>query len=140
MTLIGNAEYPMVRAAVDTSLGPRALKDEVIALDMYAGEAERQVLARDPNALTYDPDSDNGKRVRMAAVYWTAALLVPALPDLTSERFTDYSYTRSARDWAQHARDLVGRATAALNAVLVVEPSKSTAGAMFRLARGCRGR
>lgn len=139
MPILTPADYGAVRAALDLSLDARVLPDNVIALDIYLGAAERQILARDPQA-PYRSDDDL-IRVKNAITFLTAALIAPVVPQITNERLGDQSYTRQPIDWAKRAEEL--RARAEHEILAVVEPGQPTKAVMprlFTVAHGRRGR
>lgn len=139
MSLVSPIEYPSVRAAIDVGLDADALPDAVIRLDMYGGAAERDVLARDPLALTYEPSTDAFWNVRQAAIYYCAARLVPAIPNITSEKLGEYAVSMASRDQAALVGELRGRAEACLNAVLGTATSAQIP-SLFDRACAARGR
>src|SRR4051812_45313755 len=97
MPILSPADYPEVRAQLDLTLDGTMLPDATIGLDAFVGEAEREVLARDPLALSRT--GDEAARVRLAAIYLTAARLALALPVLTSEETPEgQRYARQAWD------------------------------------------
>jgi hypothetical protein len=113
------SEYPAVRAAIDVSLDASNLPDAVISLPMYAQEAERWVLAQNPLAATYAPNTDAFKRMQVAAIYACAALILPALPQLTAEVYGQaYRYTRQEVDATAQQNALWARARASIQAEL----------------------
>lgn len=137
MTLITATHYPAVRAALDVSLTVLVLPDATIALSIYHGAAEAEILARDPLAATRT--GDELQHIQNAAVLLTAALLAPALPGYTAEDFSEYSYQRKT-DWATRAAELRKRAEAELAAVLEPEnPTTASKPTMFTTAPGTRG-
>lgn len=82
MALLDSSDYVSVRAALDTSLGKGELPDDMIALDLYAGEAQRWVASQ----ITVTGSEATGPRAKLAAVYMTAALLAPAVSQIISQR------------------------------------------------------
>jgi hypothetical protein len=139
MSLLSAADYPAIRAALDTAMDSAFLPDSVIGMSIYAGAGELAVLAKVPDA-----ESRSGaelQRCKNAAVYLTAALLAIALPQIAAETFIGgESYQRKIVDPAALAAELRQRANAELDIVLTpseVAPSRPT---MFALARGRRGR
>lgn len=115
MAYITPAEYPAVRAALDISLDAANLPDAVIALPQYAGQAELWIRANDPNAAGYVPGTEEYIRTTIAAIYATAAYIVPALPNITSETYGDaMRYTRKEYDPAKLEASLWTRARGAL--------------------------
>lgn len=140
MTILDETQYEQVRAAIDTSLTEDDLPDATIALDLYAGAANRWLLRRDSDAATRM--GDDAASVTLAAVLYCAALLVGAIPRLTQENHDGVtSYTRALETPAQIAERLLARAEDALAGVL--EPSAPTTASiptMFTRASGRRGR
>jgi len=116
MPLLTAADYPAIRAALDISLTSAELPDLIIGLDMYVGAAQRAIRARDP--IAESRTGDDLARVRLAAMLWCAALLVPALPQIASETHGDDTYRRQTSDPLAVALELRGRAEAELAAVL----------------------
>ena len=137
MSLLDAADFPAIRAALDVSLKAQTLPDATIALPIYQGAAEAEVLARDPLA-----ESRAGaalQRVVNAAIFLTAAYLAPAMPALTAETIGKYSYERKT-DWAARAADLRQRADVELAAVLTPDVARSPRPpSLFAVARGRRG-
>lgn len=137
MALLTTADYPAIRAALDVSLTARDLPDSVIGLAIYVGAAEAEVLVRDP--LAASRTGAEQQHLVNAAVFLTAALLAPALPDLTSEHFAEYSYNRNV-DWLARAADLRRRFEAELAAVLAPDDAATyNRPTMFTAASGTRG-
>jgi hypothetical protein len=138
MALITAAVYSDIRAAIDISLDDTVLPDSIIALDLYAGAAEREVLSRDADALTRT--GADLARVTTAAVLFAAARLAPAIPNITAEESDDVRYTRQAVDWAKRAADLRALAEIELQAVLAPSATTPSRPTMFARAMGGRGR
>lgn len=138
MSLLSASDYPAIRAALDVSLKATALPDAVIALPIYQGAAESEVLARDPEA-----ENRSGaalQRVVNAAIFLTAAYLASALPTITAETVGRYSYQRDT-DWGARAAELRQRADAELAAVLTPDAAaRPLPPGMFAVASGRRGR
>lgn len=137
MTLLTAADYPTVRAALDTSLDATALPDGVIGMTIYQGRAEALVMARDPQWATRSGDALEW--LRRAAIAYTAAFLAPAVPTLASEYLGDYRYVRNQASWDERAKRLLAEGAAAV--AKVIAPSSTTAPrpAVFALATGGRG-
>lgn len=139
MSILSLADYPAIRAALDTSLDRSALPDDTIALDIYQGAAEREVQERDPDWATRS--GADALRLRAAAVFLTAARLAGAVIRVTSVNVQsrDLSYSRPVFDPAQKAAELRALAEQELTAVLT--PSADTSGrpTMFSLASSRRG-
>jgi hypothetical protein len=139
MAFLALDDYATIRAAIDISLSSAALPDSIISMSIYQGAAELGVLARDPLAATRI--GTDAQHIVNAVIYWTAALLVPAIPKLTREQFdTEYTVNRAQMDPLVQARTLRGLADAELDAVLAAGKTTPERPTMFALAHGCRGR
>lgn len=138
MTLLTAAEYPSVRAAIDVSLDSDLLPDTIIALDIYAGSAERDVLAIDPGAASLT--GSDGAHATAAAVYFCAGRLCVALPQIVREGYADHSYQRREVDPERRAAELRGLAAAELEAYLDLNGTTGDRPTMFATACGRRGR
>jgi hypothetical protein len=116
--LVTTAQYPAVRAAIDVTLTTDEVPDGVIGLTIFAGKAERDAIARATNgvAIVASTSGDDFDRLRDVAILLCAALLVPALPQLTSESVgqADYSYRVQGVDPLKRAAQLRAEATALL--------------------------
>lgn len=139
MSLLTFADYPAVRAALDTELDETSLADKTIALDIYQGAADREVKGRDPAWATRTGESL--LRLRAAAVYLTAARLAPAVVRVISMNVQsrDLSYSRPVFDPAEKAAELRALAEQELSAVLTPEEDTSGKPIMFSLASARRG-
>ncbi len=137
MSLLSTSDFPAIRAALDVSLKTTTLSDAVIALPIYQGAAEAEVLARDPLAASRTGAAL--QHVVNAAIFLTAAYLAPALPALTAETIGKYSYQRDV-DWTARAAELRARADAELAALLTpATAQKGSPPTMFGVASGRRG-
>ena len=136
--LLTAADYQEVREQIDTSLDVLALPDAIVGRDAYAGAAMREVIARDPLAETRT--GADGARVRLAAIYLTAARLCPAVPALSRETHGETTYQRLTIDPMKRAEELRGLAESELAAVLDPGDATPYRPTMFRLASGRRGR
>lgn len=114
--ILSEQHYPAIRAAIDTTLDDSVLPDAVIASPQYQAKAEREIIARDPMAETRTGDEQH--RIILAAIYWTAALLCPAVPDITRQQQADWQYQRSAFDYRARADELLAMAAEELAEVL----------------------
>ena len=143
MPLLGLEHYDSVRRAIDLTLTRDEVPDEVIGDYLYAPAAEAEVLARDALATTYSETADpvEWAAVRRAAIYLTAALLVPAIPRLASETWADGDARVQWEKWdlAAKAAELRARASAALDSIRE-EPVLSGAVGGFWTIPGYRGR
>lgn len=139
MSILSAADYPAIRAALDTSLDTSALPDQTIALDIYQGAAEREVKERDPDWAART--GTDALRLRAAAVFLTAARLTSAVIRVTSVNVQsrDLSYSRPVFDPAEKAAQL--RALAEQELAALVTPNAATSGrpTMFSLASSRRG-
>lgn len=146
MAILDIENYPAVRAAIDISISEKNLPDEVIALSIYQGAAERWVLDRDADAETYAPagaaaDAAKWARIQNAAIYRTAALICPAVPNITRDDFgPNESYTRKAMDYERRAEELTDLASAELASYLQADPVTSQMPTFFTVGPGYRGR
>lgn len=134
-TILTPADFPAVRAAIDVGLDSAALPDAVIALPIYQGAAERAIAAKVPgwDSLT----GDLAARVEAATIYLTAALLCPAVPQLTRETMPDYAYQALVSDPSARAAQLTRLADAEL-AVVLGETGQDALPTFFTLAYGRR--
>lgn len=136
--LLTSFDFPSIRAAIDVSLDAETLPDTIIDLDLYAGAAMRDVLARDPLA-----ESRSGAellRAKSAAVLFAAARLIGSLPQVFKETRADHSYERDKIDSSARAAELRALAEAELASYLDPGDLTSTRPPFFRLAHGYRGR
>lgn len=138
MTILKTTHYATIRAALDVSLDSDMLPDDTISMSIYAGAAEAEVIARDPDAATRT--GDELTHIQNAIILITAALLAPAVPHIMEARQDQQSYKRNQIDWAVRAAELRRQADVEIAAVL--EPSEATPGrpTMFATAAGTRGK
>lgn len=138
MPLLSSSDYPAIRAAIDIRLNSTLLPDSIIALDLYIGAGMRDVLAVDSVA-----ESRTGtelQHAKTAAILFTAARLIGALPKVTGEDFGNYGYKLQATDWAVRAGELRSQASAELDAYLDAGDAASDRPTVFSVAPGYRGR
>ena len=140
--ILSSADYPAIRAALDVSLGTKSLPDDVIAMDIYQGTAELEILKRDPLALTRT--GNDWTHVHTAAILYCASLIAGGMVSrVTSESLPGggYNYSRPAVDWAKRAETLAQRTAEHMAAVLTPAATASTAvrPTFFGVARGTRG-
>ena len=139
MPLLTPDDYAAVRAALDIDLTEADVPDATIALPIYQGAGEAEVVRRVPDAT--DLTGDNLAQAKLAAVLFTAALLAEGLPRTTQERVGNWSYSqaRGTADLAGMAAGLRRRAEAALVGILPDPPParRRFAGA-FTVARAGR--
>lgn len=134
--LLSAADYPEIRQQIDLSLDTTTLPDATIARDAFIGQGMRAVIELDPDAETRTGTA--GARVRLAAIYWTAALLCPVIPVLSQVRFQQEGYTRQAWDASKRAAELKALAAALVDEVLT--PGESRVPFAFKTVPGYRGR
>jgi hypothetical protein len=85
VVLLGPAQYDAVRKAIRLDMDATDVPDSAIELDIYAGEAEREVRVLDSNVDAYL--GTQLRRAEAAATYLCAALLADALPNITGESY-----------------------------------------------------
>lgn len=135
--------YDLVRQALDVTLTEDSLPADVIDSPLYARAGRRDVLARDPLAETYEPEGATAAEwegALRACALFTAARMIPALPNLLSEELGDYTYRRKEWDPVQRAAELRAEASAALSAYLDPTGIETAASFHFTTAPGGRGR
>lgn len=138
MTLINYTHFDLVRAALGLEVDETVVSDDMIALPIYQGAAESEILRRDPSAATRT--SAAGQHIINAAIYLTAALIAPAMTQLKRESFGDYSYAVTA-DWTKRAAELRSLCERELAAVLDANNTATyTRPTMFAAASALRGR
>ena len=128
-----------VRRAIDVSLTAALLPDAVIQDQVYLGMAEAEVLRRDPDALSRT--GDERAAVRRAAVFLTAALLLPAVPRIVSEQHGDlHRYQRTPTALAETIADLRAKADGTIDRLLADDDEADEPMLHFALGAGRRGR
>lgn len=140
MAILSSTEYPAIRAAIDTELDTNSLPDAIIALSIYAGAADNDVIERDPDAESRT--GDEATRILNAAIYFCAARLVPAAIRITGLNTTtrDLSYRRPLYDPEKRAEELRGLAEEEINEVLTPSETSPERPTMFTVASGVRGK
>lgn len=138
MPLLTSADYPSIRAAIDITIGTAELPDAIVALDMYVGAGQRDVLALDP--LAESRTGTDLLHAQTAAILFTAARLVGALPQIVKETRADHSYERNRVDTQARAAELRALASAELDAYLDAGDATSDRPTFFTTAHGRRGR
>lgn len=81
MPLIDQEDYQAIRWAIHASLSKGDLPDDMIALDLYTGEAQRWAESQ----ITITGAEATGPRAKNAAIYMAAALLVAAVAQVLSQ-------------------------------------------------------
>lgn len=136
--LLTSSDYPAIRAVIDVSLDSTSLPDAIIALDAYIGAGMRDVLALDPLAETRT--GTELQHAQTAAILFTAARLVGALPQITRVAFADHSTQLQAVDPQARAAELRALASSELDAYLDPGDAASDRPTFFTVASGRRGR
>lgn len=136
--LIDSTSNPSIRAAIDISLDSVALPDSIIALDLYIGAGMRDVLLIDP--LAESRAGSELQHAQTAAVLFTAARLIGALPQMLRVAFADHSAQVREIDPSKRAAELRAQAAAELESYLDPGDTASNRPTMFGTARGYRGR
>lgn len=138
--LIGSAEYPGIRAALDSALDAASLPDAVIAQSIHIGAAIDEVIARYPTAET-ETDANIVKRLKRAAIFLTAARLAPVVVRITALTITkgDVNYSKQVFDPTKRAEELRALAEKELEAVLEPTTQAASRPIMFTVASGRRG-
>lgn len=122
MAILTPQLYPAVRAAIDVGLDTAKLPDQVIALPIYAGAADLDVLARDPDAESRTEVAQ--QHVLNAAVYFCAARLIGALHQQIRESSAEgYGWQVTAWDPAVRAAELRTMALAEIDIVIDPPPA-----------------
>lgn len=135
MPLIANAEYPQIRAALDTTLPVGALSDAIIAYPIYIGAGINDVLDRIPTAEALP--ADQLQRAKNAAVYFTASRLAVAVPGIVREDLGVEATQFDVAKWADKAETLRAAALAEIEALLaILYPSEAPMPPFFRRAPG----
>lgn len=137
MPILTSADYPAIRAAIDTSLDTAALPDSTITLPIYLEAADLEVKRRDPNWASRI--GDQATLLKHAAIYLTAALLVPAVPQIKRETFADHEYDRQLMTAADLVASLRARASASLDALSETTTAIPLPPKLFGVGRGRRG-
>lgn len=140
MPILGQQHYDAIRKAISLELTTDEIADEVIALSIYQGTAERWVALIDPGIATRT--GTELQAVQNAVILKTASLLVAALPFLEREEFgPGEGFTRQKMDRAKTAEQLAARAQAELDSYLNAgSTATSTFLPVFAAGSGGRGR
>jgi hypothetical protein len=130
-------DYAAVRASLDVSLTSGDLPDATIALAVFQGAAEAEVIRRAPS---WAPGGANDASVLLAAILWTASLLAERLPVVVSEQEGEYRYQRQPVDLMALAASLRARAEATLASAFDAGDKTPYRPSFFGVAHGGRGR
>lgn len=140
MAILVPADWPAVRDAIDTQVDDNMLKDSTIALNIYSGAADQDVIKLDPDAESRT--GDEGLAITRAAVYYCAARLIPVVLRILSLSTTtrDLRFTRSVPDAEQRANELRGMAVEEINEILTPGAEAASMPRMFTKVTGIRGK
>lgn len=136
MNLLTSSDYPAIRAAIDISLDPEVLPDSIIDHPIYAPWADAEVCRRDP--AWAGRDAAGQQKLVNAAIFLTAAVLAPAIPQVIQEQTTEHSYSRRSVDWSRLADELRARAEQEIAAVVETSAAIDRP-TMFSVGTGRRG-
>lgn len=140
MAILSSSDYDAIRAAIDVTLTSDMLPDSVIALDIYSGAGEQDVLDLDSTAES--ATGSDATHVKNAAVYFTAARLAPAVPAIVSQQREDQQYRRQEVDWDARVDELRRLAFEEMDYVLgdTEEDEARHMPTMFTAGSGGRGK
>ncbi len=135
-----SADWPAVRAALDTQLDTNSLQDVVIALDIFSGAADQDVLALDPDAESRT--GEDGNRITRAAIFFCAARLAPVVLRLlnVSALTRDLRYGKPVVDPDERANELRGMAVEEINEILTPGGLATSMPRQFSSVSGIRGK
>ncbi len=108
MPILGVADYPAIRAAIDLGLTQAELPDAVIEMPQHRPLAEARIVERDPEAESRQGLA--GQRIRAAAILLTAAAIAPSVRQYVSKQVEGQGYRLAERDYDKHAAHLRGLA------------------------------
>ena len=140
MAILSVADFDSIRKIIDLDLAANDLPDTVINQDVFLGSAEREVIARYPDAES--ETGDDLLRIKAAAIYLTAARIAPTVVRKTSINIQtrDSSYSKPAFDGQKRAQELRSLADTELNEVIQPSATAPTRPTMFAVASGTRGK
>lgn len=138
MAILEAADYPLVRAALGPRVTATDLPDATIENDLYLGAATDEVVARLPDAEDVAADdTPEGRRVKRATAYLTAANVLARSPNVTAARFADTAISTPAE---RDERVAALRASAEDALGDLVTPGGGEPLSLFWLVSGRRGR
>jgi|ERR1051326_8426999 hypothetical protein len=129
-----------VRDAIDMTMPSRALPDTTITASLHAKAAIKQVKRLDPDWATRS--GEEAEALNLAADYFTAALFLPTLPNITRMQIQDGpTEVREPVNVAERVADLEGLAMKQVSIALGESESDVAEfmPTMFGLACGRRG-
>lgn len=114
------ALYPDVRAAIGLDVDETSVPDTTLALPVYKGEAERFIMRNLSEAQYTDPEYAD--EAQYAATLYLAALVVPAIRVVISERIAGGNLQYANVDLAGISARLMEQANARLADVQIALP------------------
>lgn len=108
MAIVTTTEYPAVRAAIHYRLKAKDLPDATIGLPIFVPESELDLLALLPDAESFT--GTKLSRAKNVVIYWTAARLIPSVPQVTAQSFLGDREQFQTIDWEKHIEYLLRRA------------------------------
>lgn len=140
MAILTSADWPAVRAALDTELDTNSLTDAVIALNIYSGAADQDVLALDPDAESRI--GEDGNRITRAAIFFCAARLAPVVLRILnlSALTRDLRFSKPTFDPEERAKELRGMAVEEINEILTPGGLATSMPRQFSAVSGIRGK
>src|SRR5436309_1946151 len=103
-----------IRKAIDVGLDAVLLPNEIILLDIYAAYAVSKVKAR----LPADLDSSYDASAIIAAIFTCAALLVPAVKQVSTDRRQGSETVYKLLDWDKKQIELDNRADQVIESII----------------------
>jgi hypothetical protein len=139
VAILTSADYPEIRAALSPDLGTDDLPDSVIGRDVYAGAAQREVIAIDP--IAESRTGAEAAHIKAAAILLTAARLALRLTRVSSERIASFAATYLPQDPELLAGSLRAQAMTELGYIpgLLTDLTTTIRPTMFALASNRRG-
>ncbi len=140
MAILTSADWPAVRQAVHVSMDTNLLPTATIAMNIYSGAADRDVLKLDPDAESRTGEDEN--RVTRAAIFYCAARLCSVVDWFLNLSTTarDLRYSRQLSPAEQRANELRGMAVEEINAILFPDATAQSMPRMFTKVTGIRGK
>lgn len=115
--ILTNADFASVRALIGAGANARSLPNATLSLDVFKGEAEREV-----SSLT-DNTGDEAKR---AAIYFLAARALPTIPVIKSQKIGDDTIEHLPVNPAHRAAELRATALEIIAAINAAEAEATT--------------
>lgn len=119
--VLGVGDYPAVRAAISINLSDATLPNETIALDIYKGEAERMVNRQ----LTDEEVGAETQAAKSAAIYFAAALLIPAISQITREQIAGGELEWKAWDAEKRKAELSAKGQSIIDSMLTIKDGQA---------------